>query len=153
MTTEEPDRNIHDVLRKNVKTTRGRPFERGNPGRPKGSRNKATLAAEAILEGEAEALSRKAVDLALKGDIQALKLCLDRLIAPCRERRIRLKLQLINCASDATKAAAMLISAVTQGELSVSEAVGVMRMIETQVDLLVVCDFEQRLINLEDQKK
>jgi hypothetical protein len=46
--------------RNNVRKTRvrgiGRPFAKGNPGRPKGARHKATVAAEALLDGEAEAL-------------------------------------------------------------------------------------------------
>jgi Family of unknown function (DUF5681) len=51
----------------------------GNPnGRPKGSLNATTLAAQALLEGEAEALTRKAIDLAKGGDITALRLCIDR---------------------------------------------------------------------------
>ena len=54
-------------------------FAPGNPGRPKGSRHKTTRAIEALLDGEGEALSRKAVDLALKGDTTALRLCLDRI--------------------------------------------------------------------------
>src|SRR5712691_6144293 len=53
---------------------RGRPFEpgqSGNPsGRPKGARNKATLVVEALLENEAEALTRKVIDLALAGNSQ-----------------------------------------------------------------------------------
>ena len=50
----------------------------GNPrGRPAGSRNNATLACEALLEGQAEALTQKAVDMALAGDTVALKLCLE----------------------------------------------------------------------------
>lgn len=54
----------------------------GNPaGKPKGTRHKATQAAMILLEGETEALTRKAVELALNGDTTALKLCLDR-IAP-----------------------------------------------------------------------
>ena len=41
----------------------------GNPaGKPKGARHRATLAAEALLDGEAEALTRKAIELALAGD-------------------------------------------------------------------------------------
>ena len=64
---------------------RGRPFRPGvspNPaGRPKGARNKTTMAVEALLEGEAQALTRKALELALAGDTTALRLCLER-IAP-----------------------------------------------------------------------
>ena len=45
------------------------PGQSGNPaGRPRGSRNKATIAAETLLDGEAQALSRKAVELALEGE-------------------------------------------------------------------------------------
>jgi len=62
---------------------RGRPFEpgqSGNPkGRPKGSRNQATMIAEALLDGEAEAITRRLVDKALEGDTAALRLCFDRL--------------------------------------------------------------------------
>ena len=57
---------------KTGKKQRGKPFEKGqsgNPnGRPQGSRNRATLAAEVLLEGEAEKLTRKAVKMALNGD-------------------------------------------------------------------------------------
>jgi uncharacterized protein DUF5681 len=47
---------------------RGRPFKPGQSGnpkdRPKGARNRATIAAESLLDGEAEALTRKAIELA-----------------------------------------------------------------------------------------
>ena len=59
----------------------------GNPrGRPLGSRNSATLAAEALLEGEAEKLTRKCIELAMDGDTVALRLCLER-IYPARKDR------------------------------------------------------------------
>src|ERR1700740_803577 len=71
---------------------RGSPFEKGrsgNPaGRPRGCRNRSTLAAQMLLQGEAEALTRKAVELALGGDPTALRLCIDRLIAPHRGRLV-----------------------------------------------------------------
>jgi hypothetical protein len=58
-----------------------KPGQSGNPaGKPKGARHKATLAAQALLEGEAEGIARKAVELALAGDTVALRLCLDRLM-------------------------------------------------------------------------
>jgi Family of unknown function (DUF5681) len=64
-----------------------KPGQSGNPaGRPKGARNATTLAVEALLDGEGEALTRKAIDLAKKGDMQALKLCMDRIVPPRRDR-------------------------------------------------------------------
>ena len=73
----------------------GRPFQAGNKygkGRPAGSRNKATIALEALLDGEGEAMMRKAIELALGGSETALRLCLERLIPPRRERLVRLRL-------------------------------------------------------------
>ena len=57
-----------ETARNNAGTTRGRPFQLGNPGRPKGARHRTTLAMQALLEGEGEALTRKAVEMALAGD-------------------------------------------------------------------------------------
>ena len=70
------------------------PFEPGQSGNPagkaRGTRNKVTLAIEALLDGEAEALTRKAIELAKAGDMAALRLCLDRLAPPlCRLNRVR----------------------------------------------------------------
>ena len=71
---------------------RGRPFEKGtsgNPsGRPRGSRNATTLALEVLLDGQAQALTQKAIDLALTGDIPALRLCLDRILPPRKDRPV-----------------------------------------------------------------
>ena len=65
---------------------RGRPGQSGNPeGRPKGSRNVTTLALETLLDGQAAALTQKAIDLALSGDMAALRLCLDRILPPRKD--------------------------------------------------------------------
>ena len=69
---------------------RGRPLEKGRSGnlagRRPGSRNKAKLAATALLAGESEALTRTAVELVLAGDPTAMRLCIERLLPRCRER-------------------------------------------------------------------
>jgi hypothetical protein len=57
----------------------------GNPGcRPRGSLNKATLAAQALLDEEAGGLTLKVVELAKNGSPMALRLCLERLLPPGR---------------------------------------------------------------------
>jgi hypothetical protein len=48
------------------------------PARKAGTRHKATQAALALLSGEMDGLTRKAVELALAGDVAALRLCLGR---------------------------------------------------------------------------
>ncbi|MCC0808272.1 hypothetical protein FPV16_18990, partial [Methylobacterium sp. W2] len=72
---------------------RGKPFQKGqtgNPaGRPKGSRSKSALALEAILEGDAESIVRKAIELATDGDTQALRMCLDRLMPARKDRPVQ----------------------------------------------------------------
>src|SRR6516165_10138108 len=86
----------------------GRPFEKGqsgNPaGKPPGCRNHASRAAELLLDDDAEALTRKAVALALDGDPTAMRLCFDRIIAPRRARPVHLDLPPIVEAADIANA-------------------------------------------------
>jgi hypothetical protein len=70
--------------RKSGRNTDGT-FGPGNPGKPKGTRHKATRAALALLDGEAEALTRQAVTMALEGDTTALRLCLERIAPLCND--------------------------------------------------------------------
>ena len=58
--------------------------ESGNPlGRPIGVRDRRTALRE-LLSPHAPELVQKAVDMALEGDTTALRMCLDRCIAPLR---------------------------------------------------------------------
>jgi hypothetical protein len=111
----EPSRN-------NAGTTRGRPFPPGNPGRPKGSRHKTTQAMQVLLDGEGEALTRKAIELALAGDAVALRLCLDRLLPTLRERPVAVELPPLTGPKDAVAASAALIAAVASGEIAPGKA-------------------------------
>src|SRR5882724_9874948 len=73
----------------------------GNPaGRQRGCRNRSTLAAEILLEGEAEALTRRAIELALEGDTTALKLCLERFVPQRKSRAVNFDLPPIERVED-----------------------------------------------------
>jgi hypothetical protein len=133
--------------------TRGRPFERGksgNPaGRPKGSRNKATSAVEELLDGEAEALTRKAIDKALEGDMAALRMCLDRLLPPRRDRLVTFELPTIESAGDALKASSAILAACAAGQLSMREAGEFMNLVSSHVRMHESNDLEARITALE----
>ena len=146
-----------DSLQKTAKTpprAGGRPFRKGqsgNPaGRPPGSRNRKTLLAELLLEEESEALARKAVEMALGGDAAALRLCLDRLIAPRRERPVPFALPPINGAGDMAAAMAAVARGVADGTLSPAEAFAISQMVDTFVRAIDARDFERRLRHLEE---
>ena len=134
---------------------RGRPFEKGrscNPsGRPRGSRNRSTLAAQMLLQGEAEALTRKTVELALDGDPAALRLCLDRLIAPHRERLVPLALPPMREPADLAAAMEAIAAAVARGLLAPAEAAELAKVIDTFANAIEVRDFDSRLRALEDR--
>ena len=143
-----------DSLQKQVgRDARGR-FEKGrsgNPaGRPCGARNKTTLAAEALFDSEAEALSRKAIELALGGSEGALRLCLDRIIAPRRERPIQLAVPPIRSASDIAAAMAAIVKAAAQGVITPDEAFKLSQMVDTFVRAIETSDFDKRLQILEN---
>lgn len=130
---------------------RGR-FAAGNPGRPKGTRHRATLAAEAILDGEADALTRKAVEMALAGDAVALRLCLDRIAPPRKDRPVTVDLPPLAAAADMTKAMARVVDAVAAGALTPSEGQAIAALVETHRRAVETADLETRIEALEAQK-
>ncbi len=144
---------MDDFSRNNASKTRGRPFQPGTPGRPKGARHKATLAAEALLDGEAEKLTRKAIERALEGDGVALRLCLERLIPPRRDRPIRLDLPPTQDAAGVAAAQETVMRAAAQGELLLDEATALSGLLEARRKALETEDLEARIERLEQRQK
>ena len=138
---------------------RGRPFQKGvsgnAAGRPAGARNRATLAVETLLDGEAETLTRKAVALALEGDTVALRLCLERICPPRKDRAVMFNLPPLATASDAPAALAALVEGVASGCLTASEAADLAGLIERFGRASELSEIEVRVSALEgkDQKK
>lgn len=125
----------------------------GNPtGRPLGSRNKASLAVDALLDGEAENITRKAVERALEGDTTALRLCLERIAPARKDRPVLFALPPIATTADVVKASAALLQAVASGDLTPSEAAELGKLVEAHVRAIEVTDIQERLARLEEQR-
>ncbi|MBZ0265261.1 DUF5681 domain-containing protein [bacterium] len=128
--------------------------ESGNPnGRPSGSRNKASLAVEELLEGELEGLTRKAIELALEGNIQALRLCLDRLCPPKKDRKVSFAIPEVQTTSDVVKALSAITKAVSLGELTTQEGQAVASIMEHYRKAIELEEVEKRLTELENHIK
>jgi hypothetical protein len=130
-----------------------KPGQSGNPsGRPKGSRNKATLAVEVLLDGQHEALTQAAINKALEGDTAALRLCLDRIAPPRRDAPISFDLPPIKSAGDTVQASSSLLEAVAAGDVTPDEAGRVMALLTAHKALVEAGDLERRIEALEAKK-
>ena len=128
------------------------PGQSGNPaGRPIGARHKTTLAIESLLDGEAEALTRKVIEKAKEGDLAALKLCLDRLLPMRKGRPIQIDLPDVSCASDLAAAGGMVTQHLADGTISPEEAQAVMGTLDSALKLFEAGELEARIAALEEQ--
>jgi Family of unknown function (DUF5681) len=130
------------------------PGQSGNPaGRPPGARNKRSIISDAMFEGEADALVRRAVDQGLDGDLRAIRLILDRLEPARKDRYIDMRLPPVKCAKDSIAAFEAISSAVAQGELTPLEANAVSSFLDRHVRAIESATFEDRLSKLEQEAK
>lgn len=134
------------------RTADGR-FTAGNPGRPRGARHRSTLAVEMLLDGEAEALTRKAIDLALEGDTTAIRLCLERVAPPRKDAPVTFHAPELSGPGDAVEAMADVVKAVAAGELTPSEGTAIAGLVEAYRRSLEMQELEARISQLEEKAK
>jgi len=149
------ERRVNGMDRKNGDTTGRRAdgrFTSGNPGRPKGARHKATLAALSMLQGEAEQITRTAVDAALAGDGAALRLCMERILPPVREAPARLKIPPLRTARDVATATATVAAAAAAGSVASDTATRLVGILDAHRRAIETADLERRLDALEARR-
>ena len=126
------------------------PFEKGqsgNPaGRPRGSRSRATMALQDMLERDAESIARTAINLAKHGNIAALRICMDRLLPPRRHEPVTLDV------ADTIAATSAIVAAVAAGDLTAAEAADLAKVVDVHVQALATAAFEARLARLEQSR-
>jgi len=131
--------------------TRGRPFSKGNPGRPKGARHKATCAIEALLEGDAHEIGRKCIEMAKDGDATALRLAMER-ICPVRRARIRFNLPSVEDMGDLPKALSAVLEAIADGSLAPDEGSAIASALTQQQRMFESVELERRIAALEEAR-
>jgi hypothetical protein len=107
------------------------------------------LALEALLDGQANALTQKAIDLALAGDMAALRLCLDRILPPRKDRPVSFTLPSVNSAQDAAAIVSSVLQAVAAGEITPTDAAEVGKLIDSYVKAYETAELAERLDRLE----
>jgi len=125
----------------------------GNPaGRPTGSRNRSTVLMEELLEGQSEVLISMLINLALSGNVAALRLCLDRLLPVRRHRPINLNLAEVRTAKDVTEAMSQIVAATAEGQITPNDGEAMTNILSFQLKALSVADLDQRNEAVESSK-
>ena len=128
------------------------PFAIGNPGRPKGSRNRIHLLVEKLMTDDVEAIVAAVKRAAASGDMVATKIVLDR-ISPARKGApVKLGLPSLSDASAAEILSALgqVTDAVAAGELSPEEGAAIAGVMNAQLGAITTVDLEARLRRLEE---
>ena len=126
-----------------------KPGKSGNPsGKPKGARNKTTVAMEKLLD-DAATITSKAIELAKNGDLTALRLCLERIIPPRKDRPVNFDMPEIKTPSDALLAVTAIMRGVAGGDLTPSEAAELSKTIDSFVRVAETADLAERIKRLE----
>ena len=119
----------------------------------KGSRNKTTLIAQALLDGEAEALVRKVVQMALEGNMACLRICLERLVPLKKDAPIDFSLPEMGAVADIPKLFASVAATIDKGGITPSEARTLIDMADVFRKLLEVAELEPRIKALEEKAR
>jgi len=149
-------RNGKAASKNGTKSPSGRPFEKGNPGgpgRPAGSRNRATLLLDRLAETDGRDILTKTIEAAKGGDLRAADIVLSR-VWPVRRggRPVTFELPPIATAADLVKAVGSVATAVAGGELTPEEGNAVAAILEVKRKAIETTDLETRITALEQRK-
>ncbi len=98
-------------------------------------------------------MTRKAVELALGGDMTALRLCLERIVPPRKDAPVKVSLPTMESVADIPAVTAAVLEAVARGELTPSEAQAVAGLVEAHRKAVELADIEKRVAALEATNK
>jgi hypothetical protein len=132
----------------NSENTAGR-FQKGNPGRPRGSKNKVGRVTAKLLADNAEKLVAKAIELALGGDVKALALCLERCHPARRGGTVSFELPAsLKSAAEVDEACASVLKACSQGRLTVDECATLTKALRDRAETILTRELRRDVDNL-----
>jgi len=127
-----------------------KPGQSGNPaGRPKGSLNATPRMVQALLDGEAKEIVKKAIELAKSGDGPVLRAVLERIAPARKDNPVAIELPPVNTAADAKAASAAVLASVAAGDITPGEGQAVMALLTAHKSIVETEDLEARIAALE----
>jgi hypothetical protein len=133
-------------------TPRKKGFQKGNPGRPRGSRNHATILAERRLSKDIKAIAEVVTKAAKEGDLTAARLCIERVVPPAKQRLVTFQMPEIRSIDDIAGAMQALWTAVSTGAIGIDEMLALTAVLERHSEIVHASELEKRITALEGVK-
>ena len=146
--------NMTDASKK-ARETRGRPFEKGHPGgpgRPVGSRNRASVLLDSLADDAAAEILGVVVAGAKAGDMRAAEVLLSRVWPIRKGRPVSLALPAIRTPADLVSALGAVAGAMADGDITPDEAQAVAAVLEAKRRAIETVDLETRIFALEKER-
>ena len=105
-------------------------------GRPKGCVNKRTAVLKALGPASTEEVLKKAMELALNGDVAAIRLILDRVCPAPKGRLVQLDLPYIYNLNDLGIAMDVVTKAMADGKITSDEALSIGSVLEKKMNII-----------------
>jgi hypothetical protein len=150
LTETEADWHGQKIVRRKGKP-RGRPFQPGKPGRPPGSKNKATLVVQQRVESKAEQLTDKALEKALAGDVRTLCFLLN-LLAPARKSQtLDIDIPSVKSAEDMPALIQAISAAVNDGRVTAEDVTALTALLEQFKQIFQNQELARKIEALEEE--
>jgi hypothetical protein len=107
------------------------------------------LECEQLLQDAAPDLTRVLIEKAKKGDMQAMRLCVERMYPAPKEQALQLTLPPIESAKDLPAACRALTNGMAEGQISAAEGESVVHMLTSFAQIFETTDHDRRLTELE----
>ena len=121
-------------------------------GRPPGSRNRATIMVQNLLEGAAENIARRAAQLAEEGNVAAIRICMNRLSPLGQHNPVAFELPPIHSPQDCLRATSAILTGIASGDIAPSAALQIARLIDVHLRAISTNDLEARMTKLEKDR-
>jgi hypothetical protein len=132
------------------KNSRGRPFQKGNPGRPVGAKNKKPAYLRNLVLAEGDELMKTLLEKAKEGEPFALRLAIEIIMGTRQERLLPgLDLPPIKSAADGPRVLAAIFKAVGAGLISPAEGEALSGLVDRTINAFAARDVEQRITSIE----
>lgn len=128
-----------------------KPGQSGNrKGRAVGSKHKSTLLAQQLLDGEAETITRKAIELAKAGDVTCIRLCLERLLSVKKDHPVRVKLPAVTEARELPHLVSTILQLVAGGTITPTEGRELCAIVESGRKVLEIADLQHQIDEIKE---